>query len=91
MKTIECISDGKCYYLSKEYFIHCVNLFKFSQNVIEEQIFKHHLYCNRMMQTHEFQRKFIKAQQDMLQLLIARDKVREDEEERKREIEEKRK
>ena len=29
-KTIECTSEGKCYYLSKEYFIHCVNLFKFS-------------------------------------------------------------
>ena len=49
MKTVECISDGKCYYLSKEYFIHCVNLFKFSQNVIEEQIFKHQMYTNRLV------------------------------------------
>ena len=72
-KTIECTSEGKCYYLSKESFIHCVNLFKFSQNVIEEQIFKHRLYCDRMVQTHEFHQKFVKATKDMLNLLIARD------------------
>lgn len=31
VRTVTCASkSGKCYYLSKENFIHCVNLFKFS-------------------------------------------------------------
>ena len=78
-KTVECISTrGTCYYLSKEYFIHCVNQFKFSQQVIQEQIVKHQLYIDRMSQTHEFHQRFIKQQQDMLNMLLARDKVRED-------------
>ena len=30
-KTVECTStEGICYYISKEHFIHCVNLFKIS-------------------------------------------------------------
>ena len=59
VKTVVCKSmTGQCYYISKEYFIHCVNQFKFSQQVIEEQIVKHQVYCNRMKQTHTFLKEF---------------------------------
>ena len=55
-KTVTCISEpAKCYFITKENFIHCVNQFRFSQNILEEQIIKHKLYNNRMIETHEFQ------------------------------------
>ena len=40
--TIKCVSmEAECQYITKESFIHCVNQFKFSQSVIEEQIIRH--------------------------------------------------
>ena len=59
--TVECSSKhGKCYFITRENFIHCVNLFKFQQQVIEEKIVKYELYCNRMIQTHEFMQQYAK-------------------------------
>jgi len=51
-KTVKCVSQaGMCYFITKEDFIHCVNLFRFSQAVIEEQILKHQLISNRIFET----------------------------------------
>ena len=73
-RTVECTSmQGECFYITSEHFIHCVNQFKFSQQVVEEQIIKHQLYFERMQQTHEFQQRFIKNQRRMLDILLARD------------------
>ena len=54
-KTVECITlKANCYYISLHNFIRCINEFKFSQAVIEEQIVKYQHYCDRMAETHEF-------------------------------------
>ena len=46
--TVECLSmEGVCHFITKENFIHCVNQYKFSQSVIEEQIVKHQRYMDR--------------------------------------------
>lgn len=76
-------TTGVCYYLSKEFFIHCVNQFKFPDRVVEEQVLMHQIYCDRMAQTHEFHQKFNKHQKDILNRRMALDKVREEDEERK--------
>lgn len=78
-KTVECISlHGTCHFLSKEYFIHCANQFKFSDQVLQEQLVKHQMYCRRLEQTYAFQRKFLSQQRDMLKILLADEEARQD-------------
>lgn len=69
--TVECQSmNGVCHFITKESFIHCVNQFKFSQSVIEEQIVRHQRYIDRFSATYVFQDEFIKNQRQMLNKLI---------------------
>ena len=49
-QTVTCLSKvGKCYFLEKGDFVHCVNRYRFSQAVLEEEIVKSELFSNRMI------------------------------------------
>jgi CRP-like cAMP-binding protein len=47
--SVVCTSThGTCWFISSENFIDCVNQFKFSDKVLQEQIVKHQLYTDRI-------------------------------------------
>ena len=47
--TVICTStDASLYFIMKEHFIDCVNLYKFSEKVLQEQALKHQLYIKRI-------------------------------------------
>ena len=57
--SVVCTStEASCLFISQENFIDCVNQFKFSDKVLQEQIIKHQLYTDRIQQTKAFQASF---------------------------------
>ena len=50
--TVTCASTtGECYFLAKDKFIHDVNLFKISDQALNETFEKHKMYMERVNQT----------------------------------------
>jgi hypothetical protein len=53
--TVQCISqDASVYFIKREHFVDCVNMYKFSDNVLNEQIFLHGRNCDRISKTISF-------------------------------------
>ena len=51
---------GEAYFISAENFIDCVNSFKFSDKILQEQILRHQHYLLRVKETKNFQETFEK-------------------------------
>ena len=67
--TVQCTSaTASAYFLSQENFVDCVNQFKFSDQVLQEQVLKHQFYSDRIQQTQVFQDKFLKKIDNQLDL-----------------------
>ena len=59
--SVMCTSThASAYFISAENFIDCVNQYKFSDQILYEQLLKHKLYADRILQTQVFQEKFLK-------------------------------
>ena len=55
LTTVQCISqEATVYFITKESFIDCVNTYKFSDSVLNEQIFMHGRNCDRITKTFSF-------------------------------------
>jgi hypothetical protein len=53
--TVTCVStEARLFFISREDFIKSVNLYKFSDVVLQERFIKEHLYLRRLHETEEF-------------------------------------
>lgn len=70
VNSVECVStEGECLFMSRENFLNCVNRFEFYDQVIEELGQKQKCYKDRLLQTHLFQRNFIRQQREAINYL----------------------